>query len=98
VRDIPFDELKIDRSFVHGAGEDPVKRAICSASVGLARQMGLDVVAEGVEDGADWRFLQAIGCDFAQGYFIARPMAADAVPAWAAHWQATCNHELERSI
>jgi EAL domain-containing protein (putative c-di-GMP-specific phosphodiesterase class I) len=97
LRDIPFDELKIDRSFVHGAGDDPTKRAICSASVGLARQMGLDVVAEGVEDGADWRFLQAIGCDLAQGYFIARPMPADAVQAWAAHWQATCSHELERS-
>ncbi|NGZ86312.1 EAL domain-containing response regulator [Duganella aceris] len=96
LRDIPFDELKIDRSFVHGAGEDPTKRAICSASIGLARQMGLDAVAEGVEDSADWRFLQAIGCDLAQGYFIARPMPADAVLAWAAHWQATCSHELER--
>jgi EAL domain-containing protein (putative c-di-GMP-specific phosphodiesterase class I)/CheY-like chemotaxis protein len=98
LRDIPFDELKIDRSFVHGAGEDPTKRAICSASVGLARQMGLDAVAEGVEDGADWRFLQAIGCDLAQGYFIARPMPADALPAWAEHWQATCSHELEQRI
>jgi len=97
LREIPFDELKIDRGFVHGAGDDPIKRAICSASVGLARQMGLDAVAEGVEDGADWRFLKAIGCDLAQGYFIARPMPAEALPAWAAHWQATCSHELERS-
>jgi len=97
LRDIPFDELKIDRSFVHGAGDDSTKRAICSASVGLARQMGLDVVAEGVEDAADWRFLQAIGCDLAQGYFISRPMPADAVLAWSAHWQATCSHELERT-
>jgi EAL domain-containing protein (putative c-di-GMP-specific phosphodiesterase class I)/CheY-like chemotaxis protein len=94
LRDIPFDELKIDRSFVHGAGDDHTKRAICSASVGLARQMGLDAVAEGVEDGADWRFLQAIGCDLAQGYFIARPMPAAALPEWVAHWQATCGHEL----
>jgi EAL domain-containing protein (putative c-di-GMP-specific phosphodiesterase class I) len=94
LRDIPFDELKIDRSFVHGACDDATKRAICSASVGLARQMGLDTVAEGVEDEADWRFLQAIGCDLAQGYFIARPMPADAVQAWTAHWQATCAREL----
>lgn len=87
LRDIPFDELKIDRGFVHGAGTDPTVRAIFEASLGLARRLGLDVVAEGVEDGADWRVLVETGCKLAQGYYIGRPMPADALPAWMAQWQ-----------
>lgn len=87
LRDIPFDELKIDRGFVHGAGADPTVRAVFEASLGVARQLGLDVVAEGVEDDADWRFLVETGCKLAQGYHIGRPMSASALPAWMAQWQ-----------
>ena len=88
LRDIPFDELKIDRSFVHGAGQDKTRRAIFTASLGMARQLGMRTVAEGVEDRADWDFLRQQGCDLAQGYFIARPMPADKLPAWLADWEA----------
>jgi EAL domain-containing protein (putative c-di-GMP-specific phosphodiesterase class I)/CheY-like chemotaxis protein len=88
LRDIPFDELKIDRSFVHGAATDDKKRAICNASLGLARQLGISAVAEGVEDQDDWRFLRGAGCDFAQGYFIAKPMSGDELPAWIDGWVA----------
>lgn len=87
LRNIPFDELKIDQSFVHGAAEDGTRRAIVDASLTIARQLGMGSVAEGVEDGADWAFLQSTGCDQAQGYFIARPMPGDALPAWQVDWQ-----------
>ncbi len=88
LRDMPFDELKVDRGFVHGAANNEKKRAICDASLGLARQLGIAVVAEGVEDEDDWRFLRDRGCDFAQGYFIAKPMPGADVPAWIEGWAA----------
>jgi len=88
LRDIPFDELKVDRGFVHGAAINEKKRAICDASLGLARQLGITVVAEGVEDQDDWRFLRDRGCDFAQGYYIAKPMPGADVAAWMEGWAA----------
>jgi EAL domain-containing protein (putative c-di-GMP-specific phosphodiesterase class I)/FixJ family two-component response regulator len=87
LRDIPFDELKVDQGFVHGAHRDGSRRAILEASLGMARQLGIKSVAEGVEDLDDWNFLRTCGCDMAQGYFIARPMAAAAVPGWLAEWE-----------
>jgi len=88
LRDIPFDELKVDRSFVHGAHADETARAIYEASLGLAKQLNMNIVAEGVEDQADWDFLCRTGCQLAQGYFIAKPMAAADLPGWMADWQA----------
>lgn len=88
LRDIPFDELKVDRGFVHGAAANDKKRAICEASLSLARQLGIVVVAEGVEDLDDWNFLRGAGCDFAQGYFIAKPMPGEDLPAWLDTWAA----------
>lgn len=87
LRDIPFDELKVDQGFVHGAHADGSRRAILEASLGLARQLGIKSVAEGLEDQADWDFLRATTCDVAQGYFISRPMVATAVPGWIAGWE-----------
>ncbi len=87
LRDIPFDELKIDQSFVHGACSNETQRAIFDASLGLAKQLKMESVAEGVEDLADWNFLRQRGCDLAQGYFIAKPMPAADLPAWLADWE-----------
>ena len=87
LRDVPFDQLKIDRSFVHGAHHNETLRAIFFASLGLAKELGMEVVAEGVEDAADWAFLQRTECDLAQGYLIARPMPADQILGWAASWR-----------
>ena len=87
LRDIPFDELKLDRSFVHGAWSDASLRAILQANLAMARDLGLRTVAEGVEDRDDWNCLRELGCDLAQGYFIARPMPADDVIAWLHDWQ-----------
>jgi EAL domain-containing protein (putative c-di-GMP-specific phosphodiesterase class I) len=85
---IPFDELKIDQSFVHGACRDAALRAILLPSLDMARQLGIKTVAEGVEDVEDWHYLRAQGCTWAQGYFIAKPMSPQALAAWAAEWEA----------
>lgn len=80
-------ELKVDRSFVHGAASDATVRAIYEASLALAKQLDMDIVAEGVEDQADWDFLRRTGCHLAQGYFIGRPMPAGDLLGWIADWQ-----------
>jgi EAL domain-containing protein (putative c-di-GMP-specific phosphodiesterase class I) len=87
LRDFPFNELKLDRAFVHHAGRNPTLQAIYEASVGLGCKLGMDVVAEGVEDREDWDFVSATKCPVAQGYFIGRPMPADALPAWMHDWR-----------
>ncbi len=86
LRDIPFDELKIDRSFVHGAWHDETARAIYDASLVLGKQLGMTVVAEGVEDAEDWELVRSTKCDLAQGYFIARPMLPADLENWIASW------------
>jgi EAL domain-containing protein (putative c-di-GMP-specific phosphodiesterase class I)/CheY-like chemotaxis protein len=82
LRDIPFDELKLDRGFVHDACNSASLRAIVDASIGVARQLGMKTVAEGVENEADWEYLRLTPCDLVQGYFIARPMPAEALGPW----------------
>lgn len=86
LRNIPFVELKIDRSFVHGADRDPSARAIVDASLAMARKLGLKSVAEGVEVVTDWHQMRSMGCDIAQGFFIARPMPAEQFDVWLADW------------
>lgn len=86
LRDVPFDELKVDRGFVHGACCDPSLRAIFEASLGMSQQLGMRTVAEGVENQEDWEFLRTSGCDTAQGYFIARPMPAEDLGCWIDGW------------
>lgn len=90
LRDIPFDELKVDRGFVHDACCDPSIRAIFEASLGMSRQLGMKTVAEGVENQEDWAFLRTSGCDTAQGYFIARPMPAVDIGHWIEAWKERC--------
>ncbi|CAH1089743.1 EAL domain-containing response regulator [Candidatus Nitrotoga sp. 1052] len=87
LRDIPFDELKIDQGFVHRAWTVETLRAMYDASLALARQLGMEVVAEGVEDRDDWDLLLRTGCDLAQGAFISRPMPAEDLPGWMDVWQ-----------
>jgi EAL domain-containing protein (putative c-di-GMP-specific phosphodiesterase class I) len=83
---IPFNELKLSGSFIHGAGADREARAILESSVSLGRQLGLRVVAEGIERQEDWDLVTELGCDEAQGYFVARPMRAGALPQWLQRW------------
>ncbi len=86
LRDLPFDELKIDRSFVHGAASDATLRAICSASLRMAQQLEMHVVAEGIEDQADWDLLRDLGCATAQGYYVAKPMPVRLLADWLMGW------------
>jgi EAL domain-containing protein (putative c-di-GMP-specific phosphodiesterase class I) len=88
LRDMPFDELKIDGSFVHGAASHGLgtELAIYDASLGLAKQLDMQTVAEGIEDRTDWDMVRRSGCHLAQGYFIARPMPAADLPEWMASW------------
>jgi EAL domain-containing protein (putative c-di-GMP-specific phosphodiesterase class I)/ActR/RegA family two-component response regulator len=93
LRDIPFDELKIDQGFTHGAHSYAPLRAIVEASLEMAQHLGIKTVAEGVEDKQDWDFLCTTGCDMAQGYFIAKPMPAYELIDWMRDWE-TRRHGL----
>ncbi|MDE2388166.1 MAG: EAL domain-containing protein [Betaproteobacteria bacterium] len=87
LRDIPFNELKIDQGFVHRAWQDDTLRAIYDASLAMGKQLGMDIVAEGVEDRNDWELLRQTGCDMAQGNFISRPLLPDDLPHWMEEWR-----------
>jgi diguanylate cyclase (GGDEF)-like protein len=79
---LPVDELKIDRSFVMDARAGTDAATIITSTIGLAHSMGLRVVAEGVEEPEAWNLLRRLGCDYAQGYLISRPLPAEDVPAF----------------
>jgi len=83
----PFDELKIDQSFVRSAPTDEEAAAALACSITLARSLKLRVVGEGIETDAQWQFLHDAGCDIGQGYRIARPMPGEAMAAWAQAWR-----------
>jgi EAL domain-containing protein (putative c-di-GMP-specific phosphodiesterase class I) len=89
LRKLPLDEIKIDKSFVMGledSGDDAtIVRSVCD----LGRNLGLDVVAEGVENQRIWRILRQMGCTHIQGYFLTRPIPAADFPAWLAAYRPT---------
>ncbi len=74
LRELPFAELKVDRSFVTRCSTDPTNAAICQTAIDLAHRFGSAAVAEGVETQADLQALMVMGCDFGQGVLIAPPM------------------------
>jgi diguanylate cyclase (GGDEF)-like protein len=82
----PIHAIKIDQSFVRAMNASAGSRAIVDATIGLGHHLGLHVVAEGVEDRAAWTSLEAQGCDIAQGYFVAQPMAVADYMHWTADW------------
>jgi EAL domain-containing protein (putative c-di-GMP-specific phosphodiesterase class I) len=84
---LAVDELKIDRSFIRAVARGGDK-ALVRSTVHLARQMGLRVVAEGVDTEGVWRLLRGMGCDAAQGFLIGAPMPAREFLAWIASWDA----------
>jgi diguanylate cyclase (GGDEF)-like protein len=86
---LPVDELKIDRSFVHDIAANEANAVLVRTAISLGHNLGLSVVAEGVEIEDDVSALQALGCDTAQGYHFARPMPAADLLAWYATWSTT---------
>jgi EAL domain-containing protein (putative c-di-GMP-specific phosphodiesterase class I) len=84
---IAFTELKIDQSFVLNAAKHNSARVILESSLEMARKLGITSVAEGVETRAHFNLLCQLGCDMAQGYFIARPMECEDLIDWARDWK-----------
>jgi diguanylate cyclase (GGDEF)-like protein len=82
LRKMPIDELKIDRSFVSPMLRDESDLIIVRSTINLGHDLGLRIIAEGVEDSATLERLALLGCDLAQGYHVSRPMPADAFNAW----------------
>ncbi|HSG88723.1 MAG TPA: EAL domain-containing protein [Pseudomonadales bacterium] len=87
LRRLPVSELKIDKSFVLALEDSEGDRVIVQSTIALGHALGLTVVAEGVETAAAWRLLEAFDCDRLQGYYIARPMVAEALLDWLDAWQ-----------
>jgi diguanylate cyclase (GGDEF)-like protein/PAS domain S-box-containing protein len=84
LKNLPVDEVKVDKSFVRGLGPRAEARdfAIVAAVLGMARSLGLDVVAEGVETESEWATLSGLRCDTVQGYLVSRPLPAPALDEW----------------
>jgi EAL domain-containing protein (putative c-di-GMP-specific phosphodiesterase class I) len=76
LKHFPIEALKIDRSFVADLGRDSNDAAICAAIIAMGRQLGLKIVAEGVETREQLQFLATHGCTLAQGFYIAKPVEA----------------------
>jgi|GEM_PF-1656439 len=82
LKSLPVDVLKIDKSFVQGLEQDKSDQAIVQATLSLGHNLGMEVVAEGVESAQTWDFLQQIGCDGAQGFHMCKPLPAEKLEAW----------------
>ncbi len=82
LRDLPIDELKLDRSFLLPMTEDDRAAAIVVSTIGLAHSLGLRMVAEGVENAAMQAELTRHGCDQVQGYHVSRPLPASELERW----------------
>jgi EAL domain-containing protein (putative c-di-GMP-specific phosphodiesterase class I) len=76
LRELPIDEIKIDRSFVIGMETDENDAAMVTSIIQLGRSLGLHVTAEGVETASVQAMLRDLGCDYAQGYHLGRPASA----------------------
>ncbi|MBY0243509.1 MAG: EAL domain-containing protein [Burkholderiaceae bacterium] len=84
---LPVNELKIDKSFVLNMEHDIGDTKIVRSTIDLGHNMGLRVVAEGIESEAVWRLLMLMGCDQGQGYFMSRPMPAADLAKWVGQWR-----------
>lgn len=82
LKQMPVDELKIDQSFVRDMVEDESDAVIVRSIIDLAHNIGIAVVAEGVHNQATYEMLKTLGCDAVQGYYVAKPMTAEALAKW----------------
>ncbi len=82
LKHLPVSEIKIDKIFVSTLMTDADNSTIVRSTIDLGRNLGLSVVAEGVEDQQTWERLGAMGCDEAQGYYMSRPLPAEQVERW----------------
>ncbi len=82
LKQLPVDEIKIHKSFVRQMVNDPKDAAIVGSAIDLGHRLGRRVVAQGVENGATWDLLAALGCDLAQGRYVSSPLPPEKVPRW----------------
>ncbi len=87
---LPVDELKIDQSFVRNMQSDHDDEMIVRSTIDLAHNLGIMVVAEGVETAEAWNLLRDLKCDHAQGYHMGRPMPVHEFSAWSTSWGTRC--------
>jgi diguanylate cyclase (GGDEF)-like protein len=86
LKELPVSELKIDKSFVMHMQQNENDRIIVNSTIELAHNMGLKVVAEGIENIDTWGLLDDMGCDYGQGYYISRPMPVGDFNSWLKTW------------
>ncbi|OCX72152.1 EAL domain-containing protein [Acidithiobacillus thiooxidans] len=86
LQQLSADTIKIDQSFVRDVIEDPKDLAIVTAIITASRMLGMEVVAEGVETAEHAELLIKTGCNYMQGYFFSRPLPAEDIPSWIAHF------------
>ena len=84
LKQLPVDELKIDKSFVTSVCEDENDRIMVRSTINLSHELGIRVVAEGVEDEATLQLLGTLGCNYAQGYFVGKAMSVERLSRLAA--------------
>jgi diguanylate cyclase (GGDEF)-like protein len=82
LKQLPVDELKIDKSFVMNINNNENDAVIVRSTIDLAKNLGLKVVAEGVENADTWDILAILGCDFAQGFYMSKPLPPDQLDKW----------------
>jgi diguanylate cyclase (GGDEF)-like protein len=86
LKELPVGELKIDKSFVMNIEHNQNDRIIVSSTIELAHNMGLHVVAEGIENIKVWKFLQDMNCDYGQGYYMTKPIPVSDFETWYQEW------------
>jgi len=82
LKDMPIDELKIDKTFISGMNQDASSLTIVQMVIQMAHFLGLEVIAEGVESAEEWRQLDLLACDRAQGYYMGKPMPSEQLESW----------------
>jgi diguanylate cyclase len=96
LKQLPVNAIKIDKSFVTGMTKNDNDAVIVRSTVDLGRNLGLEVIAEGVETEEIWHALVELQSNIAQGFYLGRPMPADKIPHWMRHWEQVANPSLKR--
>ena len=94
ISQLPFNELKIDRSFVSKMDTDTNALIIVESCIRLAKRLKLKTIAEGVENSRQWHLLVRLGCDYCQGYYIAKPEPIERLPLAINNWKKTYQEEV----
>src|SRR3954469_25757268 len=97
LQELPVDAIKIDKSFVMEMQEDAGNATIVQSTIDLGHNLGLEVVAEGVESAESYSTLAGLGCDYAQGYFLSKPLSPDKMSIWLEVFSGVSHeHELDQ--